>query len=246
MLFSTGGGGTRLKLNKINRGQHIFREVTRRRFVRQQVTRRGNNPTRNPTHVRTIPLHFLRLLRQSNGDVGYTYSSKRVTGNPFQSGGHAHVLRHHIAEIDVLNLRKSVGIVAVVGVGTVVAGHPEGPFHGGHGHSSDVDVPDETASADGGLDSDSGFGVNGDDVLGAHVLDSAGHFAAEGDDGAEGRDAGEASDQELFRWHSECDSVLVPPTLYCHAIVPRNYVTVLYSGVTARICFFFDIFRKMT
>lgn len=121
----------------------------------------------------------------------------------------------------------------VVGVAAVIARHPENVFHGVEADALDEDVADEAAAADACLDADCGFGVDGDDVLGADILYAAGHLAAEGDDGAAGGDACDTADEDVLARPAVAYAVLVPAALDGDAIVAGDDEAFLDQDVGA-------------
>ena len=89
---------------------------------------------------------------------------------------------------------------------------------GVHEHVGNGDVPDDSATADVGLEVDSDSGVEEGDVFGYDVGDSAGGFASDRDSG-EGGGAGEPPDCDVGAGMGVGDAVFVPSAFYCDAVV---------------------------
>lgn len=224
------------ELYTLNR-QGISWKITSYLFIRTLVLEKGtclgSHTTWNTTNVRTIPLHFLSIGSWCDCDIGNAYPSKRVPRNSIQLSSHSHILSNYISEIYVLDQREGFRVKTIIWVGPIISCDQKHMSHGFHVHSLEENVFHVSASTLCGFDSNSRFCICGDDVLHSDILNSAGHFAAESDHGLLRRRASEASDYEVFAWHSKCEAVLVPPALYWNTIVPRDNVTILNSDVRA-------------
>ncbi|GER46678.1 UDP-N-acetylglucosamine1-carboxyvinyltransferase [Striga asiatica] len=165
----------------------------------------GPHIARSTVNIFTSPRLLLRLGHRSiqvrNANIG-----KRVVRNPGKSPDHGHILRYNIPKIDIMHYRKRVRVVFIVRVLTVRVSHPQNVLH-----RFQIHVPNKyllhVASAPGGCFYTHGrLGVEGVDVVGSDVFDSARHLAAEGNGGRVGRIAGDPLDAEALGWPPEFDS----------------------------------------
>lgn len=228
-----------LHLQILDRKLLIFWERTGHRLlwalIWQQITWLRNYPARNPCNISTVPLEFLWLLCQPDRHVWYADPTERIPRDPLESGSHGHVLSDHIPVVYVLNDGNSIGVIVVVGMGTIVAGHPEHPLHSFHGHSTNVDVLHIPSSPNSCLDPDPGLRVDGHDVLCPDILDPTWHLAAQCNHCARGGNACEPPDDEMLGGHPVGYSILVPATLDCHTVISGDNVTVFNSCVRAGV-----------
>lgn len=221
-------GGALLELDHVD-GQPLRRERAGGgvgALIGQRLARRRGDGGGGALDVGAGPGGLLGL-DDLDGGVGDADPREGRPGDPLQPAGGGHVGGGDVAVADAGDDGDGGGIEAVVGVGAVVSGHPECPLHCLHHEALHEDVPHISSPSDSGLDPHAGFCVHGGDVLCAHVLDPAGHLAAESYGGAGGGDAGEPPYADLPARHAHGDAVLIPTAFDGDAVVAGDDVAVL-------------------